>query len=94
MFTEKTTENKKVKTIELPQMLYSIRNHCVGILSNVMNHLYRFIRKQINNFFKKFLFDDTIKLAFHRGEDVCKDKKKYVGLLPTRITGFKSLQNS
>ena len=42
-------------------MLYSIRTHGVGILAKVMKQLYRFVRKQLNNFCKKFLLDDTIK---------------------------------
>lgn len=64
-------------------MLYSIRTHGVGILSNVMNQLYRFIRKQINNFCKKFLLDDTIKnLLFREARMFVRDKEKYGGLYP------------
>lgn len=41
-------------------MLFSIRTHGVGILKKVMQNLYKFLRKQLNNFCKKFLLDDTI----------------------------------
>ena len=37
VFIQRTTETKKIKTIAVQQMLYSIRRHGVGILTNVMN---------------------------------------------------------
>lgn len=64
-------------------MLYSIRTHGVGILANVMNQLYRYIRKQINNFCKKFLMDDTIKNMLYREARIfMRDKEKLGGLYP------------
>jgi WASH complex subunit 7 len=64
-------------------MLYSIRTHGVGILSNVMNQLYRYIRKQINNFCKKFLMDDTIKNMLYREARIfMRDKEKVNGHYP------------
>jgi hypothetical protein len=64
-------------------MLLSIRTHGVGILQNVMNQLYRFIRKQINNFCKKFLLDETIKnMLFREARIFVRDKEKLGGLYP------------
>lgn len=42
-------------------MLYSIRTHGVGILNPVMKQLYKFLRKQLSNFCRKFLLDDAVK---------------------------------
>jgi len=61
VFIQQTMETKQVRTIGVNQMLYSIRTHGVGILKKVMQQLYKFLRKQLNNFCKKFLLDDTIK---------------------------------
>lgn len=83
IFVEKTTETKQVKTIGVNQMLYSIRTHGVGILQNVMNHLYKFIKKQINNFCKKFLLDDNIKnMLFREARIFDRDKEKLNGFYP------------
>lgn len=64
-------------------MMYSIRTHGVGILHNVMNALYKFIRRQINNFCKKFLLDDTIKnMLFREDRIFIRDKESLNGRYP------------
>jgi len=48
-----------------------------------MNHLYKFIKKQINNFCKKFLLDDNIKNMFFREARIFeRDKDKLNGFYP------------
>ena len=67
-------------------MLYSIRTHGVGILAKVMKQLYRFVRKQLNNFCKKFLLDDTIKnLLIREAKRYARDKDKHGGLYPFKM---------
>jgi len=62
-------------------MMFSIRTHGVGILANVMNALYKFIRRQINNFCKKILLDDTIKnLLFREDRLFTRDKEQLKGM--------------
>ena len=93
IFVEKTTETKQVKTIGVNQMMYSIRTHGVGILANVMNALYKYIFKQVNNFCKKFLLDDTIKnMLFREARIYERDKEKLGGLYPYD-RAFKLSQN-
>ncbi len=83
MFVERTSETKQVKTIGVNQMMYSIRTHGVGIIHNVMNALYKFIRRQINNFCKKFLLDDTIKnMLFREDRIYLRDKEALNGRYP------------
>ena len=66
-------------------MLYSIRTHGVGILQSVMRQLYKFIRKQLNNFCKKFLLDDAVKnLLQKQAKKFNRDKEKYAGKYPYR----------
>jgi hypothetical protein len=65
------------------QMVYNIRKHGVGIISNVMNQLYKFVRKQIQNFCKRFLLDETIKNILLRECKIFnKNKEKYNNLYP------------
>lgn len=79
-FVERTHEAKQIRTIGVNQMLYSIRTHGVGILNNVMNQLYKFIRKQINNFCKNFLMDESIKNSLFREARIfARDKEKLNG---------------
>jgi WASH complex subunit 7 len=48
-----------------------------------MNHLYKFIKKQINNFCKKFLLDDNIKnMLFREARIFERDKEKLNGFYP------------
>lgn len=64
-------------------MVYSIRKHGVGILANVMNQLYKFVKRQILNFCKKFLLDETIKnLLFREAKIYTRDKDKLNGYYP------------
>lgn len=64
-------------------MLYSIRTHGVGILKKVMQQLYKFLRKQLNNFCKKFLLDDTIKnMLLKQTKRFNRDKEKFAGKYP------------
>jgi len=83
IFVERTSDTKQIKTIGVQQMVFSIRTHGVGILANVMNQLYRFMRRQINNFCKKFLLDDTVKnMLFRESRIYTRDKEKLGGLYP------------
>ena len=69
-------------------MLYSIRTHGVGILTPVMRQLYKFLRKQLSNFCKNFLLDDTIKnMLLKQAKRYNRDKEKLAGKYP-----FKSAQ--
>jgi hypothetical protein len=64
-------------------MIYSIRKHGVGILANVMNQLYKFVRKQVQNFCKRFLLDEQIKNMLIRETKVFnRNKEKYGGMYP------------
>ena len=72
-----------MKTIGVQQMVYNIRKHGVGILANVMNQLYKFIRRQITNFCKRFLLDDAIKNLLQREAKIFnRDKEKLNGMYP------------
>jgi WASH complex subunit 7 len=83
VFHERTTETKQLKTIGVNQMVYSIRKHGVGILANVMNQLYKFVRRQISNFCKKFLLDESIRnLLFREAKIYNRDKDKLNGHYP------------
>lgn len=64
-------------------MMYSVRTHGVGILANVMNALYKFIRKQINNFCRNFLLDETIKnMLFREDRLFQREKENLNGMYP------------
>ena len=76
-------ETKQVRTIGVNQMLYSIRTHGVGILTPVMNQLYKFLRRQLNNFCKNILLDDTIKnMLLKQSKRFNRDKEKFSGKYP------------
>ena len=86
IFIERTTETKQLKTIGVNQMLYSIRTHGVGILGKVMKKLYKFVRKQLSNFCKKFLLDDVIKnLLIRESKRYQRDKEKFGGHYPFKM---------
>jgi WASH complex subunit 7 len=83
LFHERTTDTKQLKTIGVQQMVYNIRKHGVGILANVTNQLYKFIRKQIQNFCKRFLLDEQIVNLLQREQRIFnRDKDKLNGLYP------------
>ena len=83
VFFERTTETKQLKTIGVNQMVYSIRQHGVGILASGMNQLYKFMKKQINNFCLNFLLDESIKnILFREARIFERDKEKLEGLYP------------
>lgn len=83
IFHERTTETKQLKTIGVQQMVYNIRKHGVGILGNVMNQLYKFVRRQITNFCKRFLLDEQIKNLLQREAKIFnRDKEKLNGQYP------------
>ena len=64
-------------------MLFSIRTHGVGILTPVMRQLYKFLRKQLSNFCRKFLLDDTIKnMLLKQSKRFNRDKEKFAGKYP------------
>lgn len=64
-------------------MLYSIRTHGVGILNPVMKQLYKFLRKQLSNFCRKFLLDDAVKnMLLKQAKRFNKDKEKNQGKYP------------
>lgn len=64
-------------------MVYNIRKHGVGILANVMNQLYKYIRRQIQNFCKRFLLDEQIKNLLQREAKIFRrDKEKLNGMYP------------
>jgi WASH complex subunit 7 len=65
------------------QMVYNIRKHGVGILGNVMNQLYKYVRRQITNFCKRFLLDEQIKNLLQREAKIFnRDKDKLNGQYP------------
>jgi len=48
-----------------------------------MNQLYKFVRRQISNFCKKFLLDESIRnLLFREAKIFNRDKDKLSGLYP------------
>jgi WASH complex subunit 7 len=64
-------------------MVYNIRKHGVGILGNVMNQLYKYVRRQITNFCKRFLLDEQIKNLLQREAKIFnRDKDKLNGQYP------------
>ena len=64
-------------------MLYSIRTHGVGILNPVMKQLYKFLRKQLSNFCRKFLLDDAVKnMLLKQAKRFNKEKEKHQGKYP------------
>ena len=64
-------------------MLYSIRTHGVGILNPVMRQFYKFLRRQLANFCKSFLLDDTIKnMLLKQSKRFNRDKEKFAGKYP------------
>ena len=64
-------------------MVYNIRKHGVGILGNVMNQLYKYVRRQITNFCKRFLLDEQIKNLLQREAKLFnRDKDKLNGQYP------------
>lgn len=64
-------------------MVYNIRKHGVGILGNVMNQLYKYVRRQITNFCKRFLLDEQIKNLLSREAKIFnRDKDKLNGQYP------------
>jgi len=66
-------------------MLYSIRTHGVGILNPVMRQLYKFLRKQLSNFCRSFLLDDTVKnMLLKQAKRFDRDKEKFEGKYPYR----------
>ena len=83
VFIQETQETKQVRTIGVNQMLYSIRTHGVGILTPVMKQLYKFLRRQLSNFCRKFLLDDTIKnMLLKQAKRFSRDKEKFAGKYP------------
>lgn len=65
------------------QMVYNIRKHGVGILANVMNQLYKFVKRQIQNFCKRFLLDEQIKnLLLREAKIFNRNKEKYNNQYP------------
>ena len=64
-------------------MVYNIRKHGVGILGNVMNQLYKYVRRQITNFCKRFLLYEQIKNLLQREAKIFnRDKDKLNGQYP------------
>mmetsp|Transcript_2465 Transcript_2465/g.3413 ORF Transcript_2465/g.3413 Transcript_2465/m.3413 type:complete len:199 (-) Transcript_2465:587-1183(-) len=83
VFIQETQETKQVRTIGVNQMLFSIRTHGVGILTPVMRQLYKFLRKQLANFCRSFLLDDTIKnMLLKQAKRFNRDKEKFEGKYP------------
>ncbi len=55
----------------------------MGILGNVMNQLYKYVRRQITNFCKRFLLDEQIKNLLQREAKIFnRDKDKLNGQYP------------
>lgn len=74
-----------MRTIGVKQMLFSIKTHGVGILSSVMKQLYKFLRKQLGNFCRKFLLDDQVKnMLLKQAKRFNRDKEKFQGKYPTK----------
>lgn len=74
-----------MRTIGVNQMLYSIRTHGVGILKPVMKQLYKYLRRQLSNFCRSFLLDDTIKnMLLKQAKRFNRDKEKFEGKYPHR----------